>query len=206
MCLVCYINAEESRSKQEEMKLQELQDLQEQQNASTEEDLDAEFCGDCLPVPGAPLSPQSPQSDIESIEDDIRIDEGGHAVHYFAIGSMTNSTSLSLRELSPIFSRPAVLPGYRLLFRGSGGMATAEREGGGGYELLEGDAEEYPFDCIHGVLHLLTAQHMKVLDDFEGGYCRAAVMVQLYDGTEVRQSKGRLHLSTKECHPTELMS
>mmetsp|Transcript_16777 Transcript_16777/g.36621 ORF Transcript_16777/g.36621 Transcript_16777/m.36621 type:complete len:356 (+) Transcript_16777:1-1068(+) len=61
-------------------------------------------------------------------------------------------------------------------------MATAEREG---VEVLEGDAE-YPFSCIHGVLHLLTAQHMKVLDDFEGGYKRTACLVQLYDGTEVR--------------------
>ena len=89
------------------------------------------------------------------------------AIHYFAFGAMTNMTAVSLRELTPISSQPAILKGYRLLYLGSGGMATAEREGE--YELLhDQDEMEYPFDCIHGVLHLLSAAHMKILDDFEG--------------------------------------
>ena len=45
-------------------------------------------------------------------------------------------------------------------------MATAERIGE--FEKEENDVDDYPFDGIHGVLHLLTTAHMKMLDDFEG--------------------------------------
>jgi hypothetical protein len=103
------------------------------------------------------------------------------AVHYFAIGSMTNSVALSLRDLSPISSKPAMLMGYRMVFRGSGGMASAEpiEE----YEPCATDAAAYPFDCIHGVLHLLTAADMRLLDEYEGGYVRRQCKVTLYNGT-----------------------
>ena len=105
------------------------------------------------------------------------------AIHYFAIGSMTNDVSLSLRDLRPITSRPAILPGHRLLFRGSAGMATVEEIDN--FEPVEHDAPDYPFDCVHGVLHLLTKEHMKLLDRFEGGYSRNICKVKLYCGTEV---------------------
>ena len=102
------------------------------------------------------------------------------AYHYFAIGSMTNTTALSLRDLTPISSRPAMLPGYRLVFRGNGGMASAEKT-----DTLvthdDIDQEDYPFDCIHGVLHLLTASDMQTLDYFEGGYDKQECKVLLYD-------------------------
>ena len=46
-----------------------------------------------------------------TIEDsfDDEDDAADHAIHYFAIGSMTNTVSLALRELSPISSKPAIL-------------------------------------------------------------------------------------------------
>jgi gamma-glutamylcyclotransferase (GGCT)/AIG2-like uncharacterized protein YtfP len=153
MCLVCFINAEETRSKKS---------------------------GSYSATTSSSASETSSDDGSDS-ENQPRVP---HAIHYFAIGSMTNSTALALRELTPISSQPATLQGYRLLFRGSGGMATAEKEGH--YEHAESDAGDYPFDCIHGVLHLLSGPQMKVLDEIEGGYKRRTCKVLLYDGkTEV---------------------
>ena len=99
---------------------------------------------------------------------------------------MTNMTALALRELSPISSRAAVLKGHRLIFRGYGGMATVEELSVVENLTYDVDETEYPFDCVHGVLHLLTMEHVKLLDEFEGGYLRKQCIVTLYDGTEVR--------------------
>ena len=159
MCLVCFINAEESRSKKQK-------DVYCQPSSSSSTD-----------------SCTEDNSDADDAESGSI--QGSHAIHYFAIGSMTNTTALALRELTPISSVPATLPNHRMLFRSSGGMATAEKDEE--YELLEEyDEPDYPFSCIHGVLHLLSAAQMKILDDFEGGYKRRACKVLLYDGcTEV---------------------
>jgi len=110
------------------------------------------------------------------------------AVHYFAIGSMTNMTALALRDLSPISSQAALLPGFRLLFRGSGGMATAEKFDSPEVNIYDVDEAEYPFEGVHGVLHLLTVAHLKILDEFEGGYFRMPCKVKLYNGTEVHSN------------------
>jgi hypothetical protein len=152
MCLVCFINAEESRLKK----------------------------------PSNSSATTSTESDAESSDNGSESDtlSTSHAIHYFAIGSMTNMTAMALRELTPISSQPAILKDHRLLFRGSGGMATAEKNDD--LNIQEGDAKDYPFSGIHGVLHLLTGPQMKILDDFEGGYRRRACKVMLYDGrTEV---------------------
>ena len=155
MCLVCFINAEESRLK-----------------------FPKDYCG----TSASSVSEEAVDSSDDGSENDSL--STSHAIHYFAIGSMTNMTALALRELTPISSQPAILKGHRMLFRGKGGMATAEKQGD--YDILECDAQEYPFDCIHGVLHLLSGPHMKILDDFEGGYKRRTCQVMLYDGrTEV---------------------
>lgn len=140
MCLVCIINAEESRTSQ---------------------------------------TPDVVDSDKKD-DDDIK-QENLHAIHYFAIGSMTNMTALALRDLIPISSQPAVLEGWRLVFRGAGGMATAEKMGE--FETIDQDAEDYPFNGIHGVLHLLNPVQMKMLDEIEGGYNRVECTVNLYDGS-----------------------
>lgn len=160
MCLVCFINAEEARSK----KLKEVYYVQSSNTTSSTASDDSSDDGNITESESVPNS---------------------HAIHYFAIGSMTNTTAVALRELTPISSQPAILQGHRMVFRGSGGMATAEKDGN--YESLEEfDASEYPFSCIHGVLHLLSAAQMKILDDFEGGYKRRKCKVLLYDGrTEV---------------------
>ena len=105
-----------------------------------------------------------------------------HAVHYFAIGSMTNEVSLALRELSPISSKPAVLRNHKLVFRGKGGMATVEEENE--YEPLEHDDDletsRYANE-VHGVLHLLSRKQMTLLDKFEGGYQRKVCTVFTYN-------------------------
>jgi hypothetical protein len=186
MCLVCFINAEEYRSR----KGNNLY---------------------CAPADGGSFPVENEQENEEEGDEN-------HAIHYFAIGSMTNTTALSLRELTPISSQPAMLEGHRLLFRGSGGMATAEEYGD--FELVHGlDSEEYPFPGVHGVLHLLSAPQMKILDDFEGGYNRKVCTVTLYDNiTKVQAyvykmdrskwkpaSEQDAHLPTKVKHepPTE---
>ncbi len=120
----------------------------------------------------------------------VQDDEGQeqHAIHYFAIGSMTNDVSLSLRELQPISSKPAVLRGHTLVFRGSGGMATVEEMSEDFAPCDEdGDLLRTPFvNETHGVLHLLSRKQMALLDQYEGGYNRKICTVNTYnDDTKV---------------------
>ena len=96
-------------------------------------------------------------------------------VWYFAIGSMTNTTILALRDLKPLSSRPALLRGWRIRFVGSSGMASAE-------ECSATDADEE----LHGVLHLMTRVQMVELDRIEGGYARTQCVAHLYDGTRIQ--------------------
>ena len=169
MCLVCFINAEESRAKQKEL-----------------------YC-----QPAGTATPSVSDTETESVDDDA-------AYHYFAIGSMTNMTALALRELSPISSQPAMLKGYRMVFRGSGGMATAEEIGD--YEQLPIDSPDYPFSCIHGVLHLLNAKQMKILDDFEGGYHRNNCVVTLYGAAQVEVNASVYQMDRTKWTPASLSS
>ena len=52
-------------------------------------------------------------------------------------------------------------------------------------KMHENDQDEYPISGVHGVLHLMTREHMVQLDRFEGAYVRKVCKVRLYDGTEV---------------------
>ena len=77
-----------------------------------------------------PHLPRNPSfSSLTTLIHDDAEGHDTHAIHYFAIGSMTNEVSLSLRELTPISSKPAILRNHKLVFRGKGGMATVEEEG-----------------------------------------------------------------------------
>lgn len=155
MCLVCIINAEEQR----EQNVSASQTIVATVSTSVDGVYDCDvYCSETNYSP-------PPQS----------------AVYYFAIGSMTNHISLQLRELKPISSQPAILDGYRLLFRGSGGMASAEEVNT--VELIDDlDDNSSKFEThIHGVLHLLTHEQLKLLDTFEGGYIRKPCKVTLYD-------------------------
>lgn len=156
MCLVCIINAEEQR----------------EQNVSVSQTI------------AAVSTNGSFESDIYCIETKTNYSPPPQsAVYYFAIGSMTNHIALQLRDLKPISSQPAILNGYRLLFRGSGGMASAEEVDN--VELIE-DLDNYSgkFNTqIHGILHLLTHEQLKLLDTFEGGYIRKPCKVTLYDNS-----------------------
>ena len=126
---------------------------------------------------------------FSSLESLVHDDDGEdtHAIHYFAIGSMTNAVSLSLRELTPISSKPAVLKNHVLVFRGSGGMATVEAVDDYAAIDEDGDLMTTEFhEEVHGVLHLLSRKHMTLLDQFEGGYQRKICVVDSYDGAEVK--------------------
>ena len=69
-------------------------------------------------------------------------DAAGDRLWFFNIGALMNKVSVRLRGIETLESRPGVLRGFTLGFRGSGGMATA----------LRGGAD----DEMHGVVHLLT--------------------------------------------------
>lgn len=178
MCLVCVIKAEEARLKQDE--------ASKEAKASTQIN-----------------TPFTDHEDTDSLRDDCSTTSSVSqptAYHYFAIGSMTNTTALSLRELTPISSRPAMLCGYRLVFRGNGGMASAEKNDS--IVLYDDvDQKDYPFNCIHGVLHLLTASDMQTLDEFEGGYEKEECKVLLYDNTT--EISAYVYVMNKSSWPTE---
>ena len=161
MCLVCIINAEESRLELEK------------KNGRRK-----------LARTDVPNSNENSNHNNVNIKLDHDRKNGNEAFHYFAIGSMTNSHAMGLREINPISSQPALLTGWRLLFRSAGGMATIEKMDDT-LQLVPEDVENYPFDGVHGVLHLLTWADVRSLDDFEGGYDRVACEVQLYNGTTV---------------------
>lgn len=88
-------------------------------------------------------------------------------VEYFAVGSMMNKTSLTMRDLRPSKSRPAFLKDFELIFGMKGGMAAARH--GPGCEM-------------HGVVHRITNEELVKLDKIEFLYVREKVEVFVYDG------------------------
>ncbi|OQR95641.1 kinesin [Thraustotheca clavata] len=88
-------------------------------------------------------------------------------VWYFAIGSMMNPISLQNRGLNPIKSLPAEVLDYRLGFFGLGGMAEAIPSIGSSF---------------HGVLHKMSFEDMKNLDEMESQYIRVPAKARLYNG------------------------
>ena len=140
MCLVCFINAEESRMKKsykininhtDTDNVDDIDDNNDERNNNHERNqLDNNFNSNHN------ISIISSKNNIDKNSiDTIKIDDNQStsslssssssltAIHYFAIGSMTNVTSIALRELSPIYSKPGILRNHRLLFRGSGMLA-----------------------------------------------------------------------------------
>ena len=89
---------------------------------------------------------------------------------YFAIGSMINKTSISLRGIYPKVTKPAELMDFELYFFGSGGMAEALPKEGSSF---------------HGVVHAMTDAQMKDLDSMEGSMKRMTGKAKLYDGSVV---------------------
>ncbi|CAF1091008.1 unnamed protein product [Rotaria sordida] len=98
---------------------------------------------------------------------EIILPDGRIFVWYFAIGSMINPISLYLRDLTPIISYPVICKDYKIVFRSPNGMADIEA-------CL--DAE------FHGVVHLLTNEQMKHLDEIEFTYHRIKIKCIDYQG------------------------
>jgi hypothetical protein len=96
--------------------------------------------------------------------------ESEEHVNYFAIGSMMNPKSMSLRGLRPVSSKPAILIDSRVVFKGAGGMAFCESAVG----------EE-----ADGVLHEMTQEDMIKLDGIEVTYDRCQATCRLYDDSIV---------------------
>lgn len=92
--------------------------------------------------------------------------------NYFAYGSnMLSSTMIDLRQLQPISSTAAVLPGYRLRFNVPGlpgiepSWASVEPVP---YDDDERCCDEQPIELVHGVMHTLTAQDFATVCRTEG--------------------------------------
>lgn len=123
MCLVCFINAEESRMKKSYKlninhtdNVNDIDDNDDRNDNQVRNDMYNFNSNNNISI-------ISSNNDIvDTSVDSIKIDDSQSltAIHYFAIGSMTNVTSIALRELSPIYSKPGILRDHRLLFRGSG--------------------------------------------------------------------------------------
>jgi len=92
-------------------------------------------------------------------------------VYYFAIGSMINPVSISLRDVHPKKTYPAELHGYKLVFTGMAGMASIEPQEGA---------------VTHGVVHVLSQKGMAILDQMESIYIRIPCEVRLYDGSTMK--------------------
>mmetsp|Transcript_22613 Transcript_22613/g.52183 ORF Transcript_22613/g.52183 Transcript_22613/m.52183 type:complete len:314 (+) Transcript_22613:50-991(+) len=91
---------------------------------------------------------------------------GSDTIWYFAIGSMMNPTSLSLREIVPIESHPAEILDHKLYFFGRFGMA---------------EGLPSPGDSFHGVVHKVDKENMEKLDKIESGYIRAPAKARIYN-------------------------
>ena len=86
---------------------------------------------------------------------------------YFAYGANLNLDGMAYRcpGFKPI--SPAVLPDYRFVFKGVA------------------DVEPAPGEDVYGALYLLTPDHMKALDRFEGYpnlYIKKEALVRVLDG------------------------
>ena len=124
---------------------------------------------------------------------------------YFAIGSMINPTSLSLRKLEPLESYPGILRGWRLVFRGDCGMASILPIES---QLPSLNNHSIPRDDFHGVLHRLTKDQMAKLDVIENSYERLEVYVECYDGrlqkaTVYKMAESKLDPSKPDALPSE---
>ena len=93
--------------------------------------------------------------------------EDSDSVWYFAIGSMMNKVSVSLRGLTPLESHPAEILDFELEFLAGGAAVAAQKVN----------------SSFHGVLHKMTRKDMKALDKLEGGYQRIPATVRLYNST-----------------------
>lgn len=92
--------------------------------------------------------------------------------NYFAIGSMINPISINLRGIKPLASVPAELLNHRI-----------------GFFTAMGIAETIPDEgsSLHGVMHTLSPDDMKLLDEIEQGlHARILAVARLYDGSEVQ--------------------
>ena len=82
---------------------------------------------------------------------------------YFGFGALMNKVSLRMRGVHPRSSHAARLPGFRLVFRGSHGMAT----------VLPSEADD-----VYGVLHVVSEDEKKRLESTESSYEEIETEVQ----------------------------
>ena len=89
--------------------------------------------------------------------------------NYFAYGSnMLSSTMIDLRQLQPISSTAAVLPGYRLRFNVPGLPGIEPSWASVEPVPYDERCDEQPVELVHGVMHTLTAQDFATVCRTEG--------------------------------------
>lgn len=101
---------------------------------------------------------------------------------------MTNPTSLASRNLTPLCSHPATIPGWEIHFDSTMGFADIRPHQ---LTMEEKEAEENSGEVEkkkkrvapvgHGVLHLMSDAQMLVLDSIEVTYDRIKVLAHLYE-------------------------
>mmetsp|Transcript_4922 Transcript_4922/g.13004 ORF Transcript_4922/g.13004 Transcript_4922/m.13004 type:complete len:249 (-) Transcript_4922:1290-2036(-) len=83
---------------------------------------------------------------------------------YFAYGSnLVPSTMMALRQLDPIDATAAVLPNYRLVFRGAN-LPGVESSAA----FIEPCHDDATAQCVHGVLYTLSAADFATVGNTEG--------------------------------------
>lgn len=108
------------------------------------------------------------------------IPEGVAQVHYFSFGANMSLPSLENRGVLSLGHKRAVLLNHRLVFNV---RAAVDLEGKSGY----GNVVEAEGESVHGVIHLLSAEHMLVLDSVESpGYDRVFCFVETYEGERIQ--------------------
>ena len=127
-----------------------------------------------------------PQAQSQKNADNNDDDDHGDILNYFAIGSMMNPTSLSLRNIHPTCnSRPAELLNYELKFFGPMGFAEAVP-----VPPPPQEGSSTSTSSFHGVIHTVTLEEMKRLNDIEGHlYHQQKAKAKLYSETTTKQDK-----------------
>ncbi|KAL7465615.1 hypothetical protein ACHAXS_005926 [Conticribra weissflogii] len=101
----------------------------------------------------------------------LSLSSGGRTYNYFAFGSnMASSTMINLRNISPIASTAAVLPGHRLAFNipGVPGVEPSSAAVEPILKSYENNPTLLQQDAIHGVLYKLSEEDFVTICRTEG--------------------------------------
>jgi hypothetical protein len=128
-------------------------------------------------IPSIRISDILPQNDLYQLVG-MSAFEGSEFVWNFAYGANMSSFKLTqTRNIQPLESIPAILPGYRLAFNHRGGMGNVMEQ-----EEDEEGSSQLP---VHGVLHKLKLIDYLALLEMEHEYLPIEILAHSYDEREI---------------------